>query len=230
MAGCAGGWRGPCTAGLPVSARFCETGAVMPLFLRSTSFLLLAGAVALPACAPDVPPEHGYVKVQFRRSESEAESPFTGTQEVEVNLTYDACLSEFYEANPNYASDGLDGAEVFAKFSDDGSKKGLCRQKGGTRTAAQCDTLNIEQDLDNNRIRTRYRITEQNMEDKVLSVGPIPCEELTGCEGIVSGGAGSGNGFGIGGAQAWVTTSFPERDAICGQGLPIELKVARPGG
>ena len=201
----------------------------MSLSLRSTSLAVLAGALALPttSCEDPKPVEHDYVKVQFRRADSEDTSPFAGTQEVEINLQYDPCFVEFYTNNPNYASDGLDGAEVFAEFMDDDSKKALCRQKDKTRPVAACETLSIDQDLENNRLKARFRITDSDMEDKVLFVGPIPCPEITGCEGIVSAGGGSGNGFGSNGAPLWHTVSFPQRDAACGQGLPIELTISR---
>ncbi len=171
--------------------------------------------------------DHGHVKIQFRRADSEQESPFTGTEEVAVTLSYGACLMEFYVGNPNYAFDGVHGAPVFGNFADAGHPDYLCAQPDPTRIPAACEVLSIVQDLDNNRITARYQITDANMEDKILWLGPIPCSVLTTCEGIVSAGAGSGNGFGSDGTALWRTTSFPQRDATCDQGLPIELKVGR---
>ncbi len=200
-----------------------------------THSLVLAGPMAcdtLDKNDSDTDPgsasDHGHVKVMFRRADSEAGSPFPGTQEVELALTYSPCLSEFYVNNPNWASDGVKGAQVFADFADPTHPDYLCNQTDPERSSVDCEVGSITQDAASNRFLVRYRIHDADMEDKVLYAGPVPCPALTSCDGVLFAGSNSANGFGLGGAQAWVTTSFPQRDAVCGQGLPIELEIGTP--
>jgi hypothetical protein len=37
-----------------------------------------------------------------------------------VVVEYDTCFTEFYDANPNYKADGVDGAPIFGTLADGG--------------------------------------------------------------------------------------------------------------
>jgi hypothetical protein len=194
--------------------------------MRALSLVVLAASLALPACQPEPDPNHGYGKVQFKRAENLDASPFGGTTFVNVNITYDECLADFYAANPDWAADGIDGAPVFEKFADPDSGKYLCSQSDNDDPAADCDVVEITQDLDNSRITFDYKINEASIENKVVYIGPLPCEKLTMCLPTVRVTGNAVRGTGPNDEAVWATSSIPQPSTSCGQGLPIQIRAS----
>ncbi len=172
-------------------------------------------------------PDHGYVKLIFRRVVSEDSSPYVGTTQADIQLTYESCLLDFYANNPNWLQDGVDGAEVFQTFADPDSDRNLCAQNDPSRPEVACTVANINQRVEDGRLQVVYDIMEQDMEERVLFFGPLPCEKLTGCRPIVSMAGGSAIGR-AGNTQLWnhETVENPQA-AACEPGAPIEINSAR---
>ncbi len=174
-------------------------------------------------------PDHGYVKLQFRRVLSEDASPYQNTTQADIQLVYDTCIREFYASNPNWLQDGVDGAGAFMEFADPDSKSYLCRQNDPSRGEVDCDVAMIDQRADTGRLRVVYDINEPDMEEKVLFFGPIPCEKLTGCRPIVSLSGGSAVGR-SGQAQNWHYETVQNPNAVgCEPGAPIVVNAASDG-
>ncbi|MBV1857972.1 MAG: hypothetical protein KUG77_06130, partial [Nannocystaceae bacterium] len=139
---------------------------------------------ALTGCGE--PPEedtHGFVKIQFARAQSEAESPYTGTTQVDIQMTYEACYQNFYSSFPNWGLEGEDGELAFGTLEDGGEgwKDRLCEEDVGGR--ADCEVVGFAQLLDDSsRLTVTYNITGP-LEARVLLFGPLPKSELAECDG-----------------------------------------------
>lgn len=175
---------------------------------------------------------HGYVKLQLRRAENQSESPFGGTDSIEVVVTYGSalslCLEEFYANNPSWQFDGVDGGPVFDAWSDL-----LCNIDDPEGPVA-CDTVTIEQHLEDiPTLGLTYNGVSEPIENHVLIIGPLPTAELAGCSGdtlptvrIV---APSVTGHGGGGTTIWQGLSAPVDKAATGQDAPMKVNVQRTG-
>ncbi|RMG99086.1 MAG: hypothetical protein D6705_04220 [Deltaproteobacteria bacterium] len=203
-----------------------------PMLRRSVAFLgpALWVAAATGCQGGEGDPDHGYVKLIFQRVVSEDASPYTGTTQADIQLSYESCLLDFYAANPNWLQDGVDGAEVFASFADPESDDDLCSQKDPGRATAECTVASIDQRIEDGRLRVVYDISDSDMQGKVLFFGPLPCEKLAGCRPIVSMTGGSALGR-SGQTQIWhhETVENPQA-AACEPGAPIEINSASDVG
>jgi len=146
---------------------------------------VLAPLFALTGC--EEPPEedtHGFVEIQFQRAASETESPYVGTAQVQVQMSYGDCYQAFYAANPNYAIDGEDGALVFGSEEDGGEgwRDRLCTEDVPGRV--DCDVVEFQQLLqdDSQRLAVTYNINAE-LESRRLLFGPLPLSSLTACDG-----------------------------------------------
>ncbi len=187
--------------------------------------LALLAATALPACKNEGPKSnHGYVRLQFRRVQA-SEDPFQGTRTIDVKLKYDTCLTDFYTNNPNWAFEGIDGAEVVQEFRDPESSLNPCNQKDSTRATIDCQLASVSQDLSADRINMVAEVADPNdIEDAVLFVGPVPCAELTGCDPIVTLSSASVSGKNNNGGVVWSMQSFSNPNNIaCEPGAPMEV-------
>ncbi len=145
---------------------------------------VLAPMFALSGCS-EPPPEdtHGFVKIQFARAPSEAESPYPGTTQVEIQMTYEACYQAFYAANPNWGLEGEDGELVFGSLDagGEGWMDRLCEEDVGGR--ADCEVAGYQQLLDDSsRLTVTYNITGE-LEARTLLFGPLPNRDLAECDG-----------------------------------------------
>ncbi|MGH1347149.1 MAG: hypothetical protein ACRBN8_36645 [Nannocystales bacterium] len=145
---------------------------------------VLAPMLALSGCGdPPVEDTHGFVKIQFSRSDSEAESPFTGTTQVEIQMSYESCYEDFYATNSNWGLEGEDGELVFGDLEagGEGWMDRLCQEDVPGR--AECEIVGYQQLLDDSsRLTVTYSITGP-LEGRVLLFGPLPNAELAACDG-----------------------------------------------
>ncbi len=194
---------------------------------------VLAPLFALTGCGD--PPEedtHSYVKVLFARAQSEAESPYTGTTQVQIQMAYENCYQSFYQAFPNWAVDGEDGAEVFGTLEDGGEgwKDRLCQEDVASR--AECEVTEFQQLLD---VATRLTVTYNvsgPLENRVLLFGPLPTKELADCEGGLSPRVrletGGTRGLDSSGSQVWrVSSVSASGEAVPGDGAELVVNAAR---
>lgn len=151
--------------------------------MRTLCVAALGFATLLTGCGD--PPEedtHGFVKILFGRSDSEADSPYIGTAEVTIQMAYEGCYQNFYAANPGYRIDGVDGAPIFGTLEDGGEgwRDRLCEEDVGGR--AECSVVEIQQLLDQaSRLTVRYSISGP-LENRQLLFGPLPLADLANCD------------------------------------------------
>ncbi len=155
-----------------------------PMRIACAAAFVLAPMLALTGCGdPPVEDTHGFVKIQFARAQSEAESPYSGTTQVEIQMTYEACYQEFYAANANWGLEGEDGELVFGSLEagGEGWMDRLCEEDVGGR--ADCEVVGYQQLLDDSsRLTVTYNITGP-LESRLLLFGPLPNSELAECDG-----------------------------------------------
>ncbi len=194
---------------------------------------VLAPLFALTGCSdPPAADTHSFVKVLFARAQSEADSPYTGTAQVQIQMAYENCYQTFYEANPNWAVDGEDGAEVFGTVEDGGEgwKDRLCDEN--VSSLADCEVVEFQQLLD---VATRLTVTYNvsgPLENRVLLFGPLPDKELADCEGGLSPRVrletGGTRGVDASGAQVWGVSSVSSSgEAVPGDGAELVVNAAR---
>ena len=208
--------------------------AVMPAFIRSRRTALTAMAMLglLTACHSDggITLEHGVIKIQLERSESCGSSPFAATKYIVAHLSYDTCLQQFYDANPNYQPDGIDGEPVFGgkDLGGEGWKDRLCDNPKPDQI--KCKIVAIDQLLTNvKQLKVTYQITDTtDIELKHLLFGPIPDAELAGCEAGAAPLMNSPNVVGEDGTMAptWNTSSFNPTEAATNQGQAIVISAS----
>lgn len=187
------------------------------------------GAVAvLGGCAGDPvePDTHGVVQVAFRRGGAAADSPFGGTVAIELTAEYDTCFKAFYDTNPNYVVDGVDGAPVFGgeDLEGEGWQDRLCDDSDPS--LVQCTVVSYQQVLETGippTLTVRYSVMG-NVEDRELNFGPLPTADLADCEGGVSPrvrltGA---RGLGAGDTPIWRMENGGE-EATPGQGVAMRV-------
>lgn len=188
-------------------------------------------AVAFTACGrsgggdPSTDPDaaraaHGDVAFALRRVESEAGSPFAGTQRVVATLDYRECLVDFYAGDPDWRQDGELGEPVFEIWQEE-----LCAD-----ALFDCAVAEIDQDLESSppRLTVTYDV-EGDIEDHEVDFGPLPHASLAGCNGgadpiVRLGDASAVYGEDANGEVIWGIESFNPDQAATGQGLPITIR------
>lgn len=147
----------------------------------ATTVLALVPLLALAACEEPVEDDtHGFVEVRLTRNGSD-DDPFSGTSQVQIQMTYQDCYQQFYAANPNWTAEGEDGSIIFSG-GPEGWADRLCSESVSGR--AECQVTAIEQNLASaaNRLSVTYDITGA-LESRVLLFGPLPLGDLTECDG-----------------------------------------------
>lgn len=145
-----------------------------PRFELGVALLSLV-ALCATGCAEE--PEdltHGFVKVKFARGGAEADSPYIGTTEITMTMTYDSCFTNFYDTNPNWTQEGIDGALVFGTLDDgdEGWKDRLCSPRDAD--GVECEVIEIDQELDvADQLTVTYSATGE-VENRTLKFGPLP--------------------------------------------------------
>lgn len=197
---------------------------------------LLASALALPGCpSEDEDLTHGYIKMELRRGQNQAESPYPGTVEIVATVQYDKCIADFYDANPNYQQDGVDGELVFGseELGGEGWIDRLC--DGAENDQVDCTVLEIRQQLNvqPKHLVVRYKINGPNLETRFLKVGPFPTTETAQCDAgglaIVRVPGNAAVGYDANGNQIWVPGTVTPSQAETNQGQRIEINAERVG-
>lgn len=195
--------------------------------------MAVAALTLLTGCPEedDVELEHGTVKIEFQRALNEGESPYIGTVVVEASLTYEKCLIDFYDNNPNYRQTGPDGDLVFGTMDQGGEgwRDRLC--DGGS---VDCTVESFTQQLGSmaNFLTVRYALGGDDIENREVQFGPIPLASLANCEGgaapTVRVGVGAVRGLSAGGDTVWEMKSVDPDRAQVGQGQSIDIRAGRP--
>jgi hypothetical protein len=209
----------------------------MRIKLRRSNAAALCLLLAAPLAGCTDPVEeldHGVVWMKLQRGESEAENPYVGTAKIEVTLLYLECIIGFYEGNPDYQQEGVEGALVFGTQEDGGEgwKDRLCEVSNPAR--ADCTVDSFRQELVAARQLTVTYSVEGDPEDRELPFGPLPLPELAACEGggqpiVRVGSNGAVRGLSGSGDTIWNTEAFDPPEAFTGQGQPIGIRAARSG-
>ena len=170
---------------------------------------------------------HGTIRVLLDRSDPDVD-PFSGTSEVVLQVHYlDDCLVPFYtETHPEYAEDGEAGAPVFEAWASR-----LCDPtESFNANGVPCDGVEIEQveniATESLFLRVSYQITDDDMTQRELAVGPLPTEALAECTPRVQLSGGSAIGFDDNGNQIWGIASLPSQStAQTNQGPAMNLEI-----
>ncbi len=202
--------------------------------LRTGLFAALALSVAGCDGEEGIDFQHGSVKLEFRRGDGEAESPFIGTTVLQVTLNYEACLIDFYKANPNWRAQGPDGDTVFGPrdLGGEGWQDELC-----DRGNVDCEVISFNQQLDDNQgnfLSVLYSIKDSAaVENRTMHFGPVPLPALAACEAgseatvrVATNGAARGlDGVPPDGNILWAIQKFDPGIAIANQGGSIGIDV-----
>ncbi|MEM6990987.1 MAG: hypothetical protein AAF721_10830 [Myxococcota bacterium] len=200
--------------------------------LRAGLFAALALSIVGCDEDPGIDFQHGSVKLEFRRGDGQAESPFIGTTVMQVTLNYEACLIDFYKANPNWRAQGPDGDTVFGArdLGGEGWKDGLCELGN-----VGCEVIDFTQQLDDNQgnfLSVLYSISDFNeVENRTLHFGPVPLPALAQCEAgseatvrVATNGAARGlDGVPPDGNVLWSIQKFDPAKAVANQGGSISI-------
>lgn len=204
-----------------------------PKAAAALCLLLVAPLAGCPGEDP-VDLDHGVVWLQLLRGESEAENPYVGTAKLEITLLYLECLIDFYETNPDYQQDGVEGALVFGTSEDGGEgwRDRLCEVSNPNR--ANCTVDSFRQELVAARQLTVTYTIEGDLENKEVPFGPVPKAELAACEAggqpiVRVGSNGAVRGLTGSGETLWNTEAFNPAEAATDQGGAIKIRAARAG-
>jgi hypothetical protein len=171
--------------------------------------------------------QHGVILLEFQRPEGVAEDPFVGTARVSVTMSYLECLVAFYDTNPAWWQDGVDGAVIFETAA---GPAGLCSKDP---PSAPCTVLAINQNVDvAQAINIEYTVSG-GLEGQTLRVGPVPTAALAACAPGTSpalriGGGGAIRGLDAGGAVLWEALSFAPDQAATDDGTAIVIRAGTP--
>ena len=180
--------------------------------------------------------QHGTVKLEFRRGDGVADDPFAGTSAIQITLAYQACLSDFYTANPSWTPSGPDGASVFGPYADGGEgwQDRLCELGN-----VDCEVVSFQQSLgaaSGSSLQVVYSVTGP-IENRTLHFGPLPTASLAGCAGsdlpivrVANNAAALGlDGVPPDGSALWNVQAFSPGEAAVDQGAAIGIDVAPVG-
>ncbi len=199
--------------------------------------LVLVPFLALAAAGCEEPPPedltHDFVKVQMLRSQAAADTPYTGTSQITITMSYDSCFVGFYQANPSFEPDGIEGGEIFGsmELGGEGWRDRLCDPTDAGQAA--CTVVSFNQELDAATQLTVTYAVEDVVENRFLKFGPLPLvdkiSEFT-CDGgspRVQVDAQRISGVNAGGTKIWSGEAVDTDVAAPGQGKAIQLRARR---
>lgn len=195
-------------------------------------------ALGLSGCPDDdsgVEFRHGSIKIEFHRGDGVGDSPFIGTTVMQIRLDYEACLIDFYKANPQWRVQGIDGETVFGgrDLGGEGWQDELCE-----RGSIDCEVIEFRQQIDTdaggqtgNFLQVSYAIKNSaDIENRTIHFGPVPLPELAECEAgsvatvrVASGAARGLDGVPPEGTQVWEMQKFDPDRAAANQGASIGI-------
>ncbi len=162
---------------------------------------------------------HGVVTLQFQAAEGAPATILDGTARVSVTLGYASCVRDFYNANPSWARDGVDGMPVF----DAAIATGLCGF--GEANDAACSIMSLSQNVTvAYALNLEYTVTGP-LAGNVLRAGPLPTPALSLCEAdenaVLIGSAEAIRGLDGAGNTLWQAESFSPMQARTDDAAPI---------
>jgi hypothetical protein len=169
--------------------------------------------------------------IELQRSYTETTDPFVGTDIIPVVLDFNACLTEFFETQPEYGPTGEAGEAVFDEWWE---KRGrLCDpdEYPDTRPIPDCyltdGVWNINTDGGEDRLRMvlTFVMEGDEIEGRYLPYGPLPTEHLAGCTPIVELTQPSVRGEDLEGGLLWEIAAFENAKAKTNQGAAIQIFV-----
>jgi hypothetical protein len=186
------------------------------------SALSLTCLFAAVACTEDVADDHGSVAIRVLPAAGNT-AYFPQTTQVTIQVRYNTCLSEFYQTNPSYQIDGVEGSEVFGSWQER-----LCNS-GEFSNIADCTVEGYQQFLDDAlpQMRVTYGINDgASIPNAQFRVGPVPLEDLAGCAPTIEVPAAGVSGLDAAGTVIWRGTSVDsENTARPNQGADVEVTV-----
>jgi hypothetical protein len=177
---------------------------------------------------------HGYIEVVMTPAQNETAEVFAGTSRIIATVTYQTCLQTFYANESGWRQDGPDGAPVFG--NDEGGedwKTRLCDPAESGQIG--CSVALIDQNLETSppNLAITYDVTSF-IEGQFIKVGPIPLQELAGCEGgqrpLVGIGGNVVSGLNGAGAKIWQVATFKPPEISPEDGGSVQVTVGRAGG
>jgi hypothetical protein len=189
------------------------------------SGLALAAVLSLTGCPPGDDLQHGVIKIDPRPAANLTATVFNGTTHVQLSMAYNECLRGFYEREPDWTQNGIDGHSVFADREADGEGwfDRLCDNPQTDQ--AGCEVERIEQHIDAGTLQVRYRVTTSNLDLLFLKFGPVPLEDLAGCRPVMRLTQNPIQGFNGSQQIWWYSSVVGESDAEPNQGLAVKLRV-----
>lgn len=142
------------------------------------------GGLSLNSCKSEDTEEFGFACIELLKGESVDGDPFAGTAKIQVTMSYEPCLIDYYEEkHPENRADGPadKGGAVFEEW-----KERLC--DGSQDRTVACEVESFEQTLNSGGVSPIYnmRIT-YNILDSTAIVGrrllwgPAPLEAYAEC-------------------------------------------------
>ena len=166
---------------------------------------------------------HGTVRIEVSPLAGDL-TIFDGTAEVRAIVNYQSCLTDFYLGNPGWQPEGVDGASVFAAFTDM-----LC----GFELSPDCSVNEIQQTLlegtDVYTLSVSYAVADPaSLAYAEISVGPLPALSLTVCTPEVELRQNGLAGYDDQGTMIWrISTLGASNVAKTDQGAPLRVEVVR---
>jgi hypothetical protein len=194
--------------------------------MRLRVFGIGLATVLLGGCVPsDEPLQHGTIKLDPRPLEGQGSGVFNGTTEVLMIMRYEQCLADFYQREPSWRADGIDGSPIFGS-RDEGGEGWLDRLcEDLDRDQAACEVVYIDQQLDlDPQLHVRVKIDNPNLEPSFLKFGPVPLEGLAGCRPMMRVSINPVQGF-SGSTRIWDTKTFTDNVAEPNQGGRVRVRV-----
>lgn len=182
----------------------------------------LCGIVSINGCKEPEPESFGTIRVEMAPANDA--SVFAGTTRVVATVNYEKCLREWYlDVNPEQQQDGPDGGAVFDEWAER-----LCT---GYDDIPDCEVEEITQTLIENTnvytLRVTYQINDPStLAYRELHIGPLPTEEMAGCNPLVELQASGLSGRNSDNQQIWRISTLPgSNEAATGQGAALSVEI-----
>ncbi len=188
-----------------------------------SSLLLLAlpGAASCDSETSGIEEDHGYILLRLSPAADTPDDWAAGTATFSINVQYGACLADFYEENPTWKANEVDGMPVFEAWNGM-----LCTLPVEGR--ADCTVESIFQEFSNiSALLVRYTPTNvEALNGAVVPIGPLPTQAMAGCEPRVRFEPGAAIGVEHIGERVWEAMSFSSETAVVGQDEIVEAEVS----
>lgn len=152
------------------------------------ALMLIAGCTAsglsLSSCKEEETEENGFACIELRRGEGIDSDPFVGTAKIQVSMSYDLCLQDYYaNKHPEFRPDGPAdaGGALFEEW-----KTRLCEED--PQRGISCEVESFAQTINPGSVPPQYKMTitynvlDPALEGKRIIWGPAPLEAYAECD------------------------------------------------